>query len=122
MTVKVTVTVKVRVIDRCITILRRSPISSIPNKVGARLNTSVPVLVQVKAHSLALAPVLAVVLQTPHSHVHAHVVFHRPEVRVQEDRSFGIVMVVGIAYYSVLSHQPSLVERKYRKESEKGKE
>jgi hypothetical protein len=109
MTVKVTVTVKMRVIDRCITILRKSPISSIPNKVGARLNTSVPVpvpvLAQVMDHSLAL--VLAP--RKLHSHVHVHVVFHPPGVLVQVDRSFGIVMVVGIAYYSVLSHQPSLV-------------
>jgi hypothetical protein len=99
-----------------------------PHQGGARLNTSVPVpvpvLVQVKVHSLVLAPVLAVVPQKPHSRVHAHVVFHPLplEVLVQVDRSFGIVMVVEIAYYSVLSHQPSLVEREYRKESEKGEE
>lgn len=65
-------------------------------------------------HSLALAPVLAVVPPKLHSHVHVHVVFHPLplEVLVQVDRSFGIVMVVGIAYYSVLSHQLSLVKRK----------
>jgi hypothetical protein len=58
----------------------------------------------VTVHSLALAPDL--VLQIPHSHVHAHVVFHPLlEVRVQVDRSSGIVMVVGIACYSVLIHQ-----------------
>jgi hypothetical protein len=48
------------------------------------------------------------------------VVFHPLplEVRVQVDRSFGIVMVVGIAYYSVLSHQPSLVGMKILEDSE----
>jgi hypothetical protein len=107
-----------RVIDRCITILRKSPISSTPDKVGARLNTSVPVLVLVKVHSLVLAPVLAVVPQKLHSHVHAHVVSLPLGVLVQVDRSFGIVMVVGIAYYSVLSHQPSLVGMKILEESE----
>ena len=120
MSMRVTVTVKLRVIDRCITIYADSPISSIPNKVGARLNTSVPVPVpvpvQVKVHSLALV----LDLRKLHSHVHGHVVFHRPGVLVQVDRSFGIVMVVGIAYYSVLSHQLSLVEIKVSEEIEEG--
>jgi hypothetical protein len=61
----------------------------------------------------SLAPVLAVVPRKLHSHVHGHVVCHRPgvlEVRVQVDRSFGIVMVVGIAYYSVLSRQLNSIE------------
>ena len=105
-------------IDRCITIYADSPISSIPNKVGARLNTSVPVpvpvLVQVMDHSLALV----LDPRRSHSHAHGHAVFHRPGVLVQVDRSFGIVMVVGIAYYSVLSHQPSLVGMKILEDSE----
>jgi hypothetical protein len=106
------------VIDRCITILRRFPHLINPQQGRARLNTSVPVpvpvLVQVKVHSLALV----LDPRKLHSHVHAHVVFHPPGVQVQVDRSFGIVMVVGIAYYSVLSHQLAFVGRKYRKESE----
>jgi hypothetical protein len=117
------VTVKMRVIDRCITILRRSPHLINPQQGGARLITSDLSLVQVMVHSLALAPVLAVVPQKLHSHVHVHVVSHPLplEVRVQMDRSFGIVMVVGIACYSVLSHQLSLLEREYRKEVRKGR-
>jgi hypothetical protein len=108
------------VIDRCITILRRFPHLIDPQQGRARLNTSVPVpvpvLAQVMDHSLALA----LDLRKLHSHVHVHVVFHPlpREVLVQVDRSFGIVMVVGIAYYSVLSHQPSLVGMKILEESE----
>jgi hypothetical protein len=106
------------VIDRCITILRRFPHLIDPQQGRARLNTSVPVpvpvLAQVMDHSLALA----LDLRKLHSHVHVHVVFHPLPREVQVDRSFGIVMVVGIAYYSVLSHQPSLVGMKILEESE----
>ena len=61
---------------------------------------------------LGLVPVLVLVLQKPHSHVHAHVVYHPLNLVVLDpvDRSSETGIVVGIAYYSVLSHQLDSIE------------
>jgi len=68
---------------------------------------------------LGLVPVLVLVLQKPHSHVHAHVVYQPLNLVVLDpvDRSSETGIVVGIAYYSVLSHQLDSIKETRREKA-----